>query len=494
MLAEVLTPGPDPETRRTPVGRCVTAEFVSERRTARSSASTAAGLANGVPVPAPAQSAPVRVTGGAAGCTRSDGESERSGTPTAIATVRARTSRLKSRNRETAEELRIQSDRRRRAANQAIFTTTVAGSVRVLLVSPRFAPSVGGVETFTADLAAWLSVRGVSVTVHTRTPAARGADDDRPYEVVRGRSARSLWTAARRADVVHVKAISAVAVAASRAAGHAPLVTHGTHQVLCPAGIAWGTSTPCGATPERPGPCASCPVPGRAGAAKVRALRAASAAAAANIVPTEFLVGRLGLPRTKVIANPVRSDAFAVATRRTPESDLIAHVGRLGEAKGLDLLLTALARVPGARLEVAGDGPMRRSLEDLSARLDIAERVTFLGEQDRSGVLALLARAAVACVPSRCDETFGYTAAEAMAGEVPLVVTPRGALPELVGVDRGWVADDMTSQSLTTALHAALEDDAEARRRATLARAHALAHYHEDTVGEQYLAEYVRTR
>ncbi|HVE94466.1 MAG TPA: glycosyltransferase family 4 protein [Acidimicrobiales bacterium] len=366
--------------------------------------------------------------------------------------------------------------------------------MRVLLVSPRFAPSVGGIETFTADLARWLAERSIEVSVLTKTPAERGFDRSRPYEVVRTASIAKLVAAARAADVVHVKAISAVAVAAARVAGRRPVVTHGTHQVLCPAGIAWGRGATCTATAKSPGPCSVCPKQGQSGWTKVRLLRRAAAFAASNVVPSEFLLERLGVPRSLVIPNPVASDAFAAFDGRSPVRGLVAHVGRLGEAKGLDLLLAAIARIPSARLEVAGDGPMRDRLEARADSLGLQERVTFRGEQDRAGVLELLGRAAVACVPSLCDETFGYTAAEAMAAGVPLVVTPRGALRELAGDGRGWVANDMAPASLAEALEHALTDEPEARRRAEVARSHAVAEYRDDAVGERYLAAYARAR
>ena len=65
--------------------------------------------------------------------------------------------------------------------------------------------------------------------------------------------------------------------------------------------------------------------------------------------------------------------------------------GRLSPEKGVDLLLHAMTKVPGARLEIAGDGPLRAALEDLALSLGVANRVRFHGwlSQDQIADLRL---------------------------------------------------------------------------------------------------------
>ena len=60
----------------------------------------------------------------------------------------------------------------------------------------------------------------------------------------------------------------------------------------------------------------------------------------------------------------------------------------------------------------------------------------------------LYADAAVVCVPSAWQEPFGYAAAEAMAMGRAVVATPSGALRELLGDGRGFVAAAPTSDAL----------------------------------------------
>jgi glycosyltransferase involved in cell wall biosynthesis len=74
--------------------------------------------------------------------------------------------------------------------------------------------------------------------------------------------------------------------------------------------------------------------------------------------------------------------------------------------------------VPEAFLWIAGDGPLRRKLEQLAEELGVARRVRFLGwRTDRAALL----RAADICVfPSRY-EPFGTVMVEAWATGIPLV-------------------------------------------------------------------------
>jgi glycosyltransferase involved in cell wall biosynthesis len=84
------------------------------------------------------------------------------------------------------------------------------------------------------------------------------------------------------------------------------------------------------------------------------------------------------------------------------------------EQKGIDVLLAAFPRiveaVPGARLAVVGDGPMRQSLEALAQRLGIDRQVVFTGWVDRAS--RLMPACDVVVIPSRF-EGFGLVALEA---------------------------------------------------------------------------------
>ena len=105
----------------------------------------------------------------------------------------------------------------------------------------------------------------------------------------------------------------------------------------------------------------------------------------------------------------------------TPEdAPLLLGLGRLHSNKAFDVLLRTLAELPGTYLWLAGDGPLDGELRRLAARLDVAERVRFLGWRDDCA--ALLAAADVLVCPSR-NEPLGNVVLEAWAHNVPVVAT-----------------------------------------------------------------------
>jgi glycosyltransferase involved in cell wall biosynthesis len=106
--------------------------------------------------------------------------------------------------------------------------------------------------------------------------------------------------------------------------------------------------------------------------------------------------------------------------------------GRVSQEKGPELLVKAWMKLPFAvPLEIAGDGPLRSSLER-----DCAERglrdVHFAGWLDRSAVQQRLRDARFLVVPSTCYEGFPLAIAEAYASGVPVIASCHGALAEIV--------------------------------------------------------------
>jgi len=113
-----------------------------------------------------------------------------------------------------------------------------------------------------------------------------------------------------------------------------------------------------------------------------------------------------------------------------PNGEVIAgYIGRLAPEKRVDRL-ACLAGVPGLKLVLGGDGPMRRSLGRSLRGID----TTFLGWLDGDELADAYAALDV-FVHTGTDETFGQTLQEAMASGVPVVAPARGGPLDLVQPD-----------------------------------------------------------
>jgi glycosyltransferase involved in cell wall biosynthesis len=93
-------------------------------------------------------------------------------------------------------------------------------------------------------------------------------------------------------------------------------------------------------------------------------------------------------------------------------------MGRLHRDKGFDVLLAAIARLPGVHAIIAGDGPERAGLQALARRAGILPRVHFLGW--RADTASLLAAADMLVCPSR-REPLGNQILEAFSAGKPVV-------------------------------------------------------------------------
>ncbi|MBO4620097.1 MAG: glycosyltransferase family 4 protein [Victivallales bacterium] len=114
----------------------------------------------------------------------------------------------------------------------------------------------------------------------------------------------------------------------------------------------------------------------------------------------------------------------------------IIYLGQLIRGKGVDLLLEALGKltIPW-HARIVGDGPDRAMLENLADRLGIRDRLEFTGWLEKPG--AILSQSDVAVFPSRWQEPFGLSGAEAQAHGVPVVAFDVGGVRE-------WLEDGVT--------------------------------------------------
>lgn len=92
-----------------------------------------------------------------------------------------------------------------------------------------------------------------------------------------------------------------------------------------------------------------------------------------------------------------------------------------------------------SKLLLVGDGPDRSACELLVRDLKLEEHVRFLGKQQE--LVPLLSASDIMLMPSQ-SESFGLSALEAMACEVPVVSSSVGGLPELqVHGETGYIAE-----------------------------------------------------
>lgn len=181
-------------------------------------------------------------------------------------------------------------------------------------------------------------------------------------------------------------------------------------------------------------------------------------------------------PRVEVLHLGV-GDAPAVTRPRAEvrselglrEDDLlVVTVARLAPQKALHVMVEAVAALDRTHLCIVGDGPLRRRLEALRARLGVSDRVHLVGFKVDVG--DYVAAGDVFCISS-VWEAVALAAQEAVLLDVPVVTTAVGGMTELFedGVSGRVVpADD--PDALAGALRELLGSPETARRYATAAR------------------------
>jgi N-acetyl-alpha-D-glucosaminyl L-malate synthase BshA len=113
------------------------------------------------------------------------------------------------------------------------------------------------------------------------------------------------------------------------------------------------------------------------------------------------------------------------------DEKLLIHVSNFRKVKRVeDVVLVfkqVLEKTP-SKLLLIGDGPERQNVELLCRQFSLCDHVHFLGKQD--AVEELLAISDLFIMPS-ASESFGLSALEAMACEVPVISSDAGGLPEV---------------------------------------------------------------
>jgi glycosyltransferase involved in cell wall biosynthesis len=137
---------------------------------------------------------------------------------------------------------------------------------------------------------------------------------------------------------------------------------------------------------------------------------------------------------TQVILNGLGHTDFRWSGTECGVPVKFLFVGRLAQVKGLQDVLKAMPSGDGWTLEVIGDGPMRRDLEELSDRLGLINKVKFYGYSDR--VDEFMARSSCLLFPSYI-EGMPLTLARAVQIGIPVIASNIAPVAEMAGTDEG---------------------------------------------------------
>lgn len=347
--------------------------------------------------------------------------------------------------------------------------------MRLLFVTQDFPPDIGGIQTYSWEVAHRLADRMSSLhVVAPARPESASLDAQSPFSVSR---------VSGRPDLLLLTALPTVCRQARRqqpdVAFHAQWQTVVT-SVVARAVTGWPRQIACAAHGRE---LLFNPFDGLPGLSALYnrfrrwTLSQVDAALPVSRYTAAFLRA-LGVPpnRVHVVPNGTDPDRF----RPQPEArvrnrldlddrSVLLTVGRLVPRKGVDTVLHALPyvaeKIPNVTYLVVGTGPDRKRLERLARHLQIQNRVHFLGEVPHDELPDFYSAADLFVMPAREAppdvEGFGLVFLEANACGTPVVGARTGGIPDAIAEGKtGLLVPAGTPAPLAEALTQLLTDPA----------------------------------
>jgi len=176
----------------------------------------------------------------------------------------------------------------------------------------------------------------------------------------------------------------------------------------------------------------------------------------------------IGLKNIKVIPNGIDLKRFQNLDRAENRKKLglknefvIIAVARLEKVKGLKYLVQAMKTLSTKyktlntkyQLLIIGDGSERENLENLTNKLELNDKVRFLGQIRNEKVPEYLSAADCFVLPS-LSEGFGIVILEAMAANIPVIATKIGGILDIIeDGETGALVDPKNPDGIAKALY-----------------------------------------
>jgi len=203
------------------------------------------------------------------------------------------------------------------------------------------------------------------------------------------------------------------------------------------------------------------------------------------------------------LSKPVRTiynflDADRFKPRCTNRADLaepgekvLMHISNFRQVKRVTdvvRVFNKVLEVLPARLIMIGDGPERLSATGVAKQLGITENISYLGNCEN--IEELLPCADLLIQPSE-HESFGLVPLEAMACEVPVIVTNSGGITEVVEhAETGYLCEVGDIEAMASYAVQIFQNPEQAREMGRKGRMHVVKHFSHDQIVGQYEALY----
>jgi len=178
-------------------------------------------------------------------------------------------------------------------------------------------------------------------------------------------------------------------------------------------------------------------------------------------VSTPIHVLPTGLPADRF--TPGNGERFRALAQIPAGRPLVTYVGRVAHEKNIEFLVKVFVEVrrtvPAAMLVIAGEGPARESLRQMTARLGLERDVHFAGYLDRNTALLDCYAAANVFVFASRTETQGLVLLEAMAQGAPIVSTAELGTRSVLKPDCGALVVEEKLQPFAAAVTRLLQDE-----------------------------------
>jgi glycosyltransferase involved in cell wall biosynthesis len=328
--------------------------------------------------------------------------------------------------------------------------------MRILIYSPMFHPSVGGLETIVSILAHEFVRQGHEVKLVCGTEA--NGSNSFPFEVYRQSSPSQLLKLARWCDIYFQANVSLKGIWPLLVIRRPLVVSHQGWYCRSNGRIGWQDN-----------------------------LKQRVARHAYNISASQAVANHLS-SHSIVVPNSYREDIFRLMPEVARNKHLV-FLGRLVSDKGADLLLDALALLKhqGLRpqLTIIGIGPEESKLKQQAERLGIDEQIEFAGLKTGPELTRMLNAHQIMVAPARWQEPFGIVALEGIACGCVVVGSEGGGLKDAIGLC-GVTFPNGDVEALTQALTELLVNEQKLSDYRSHAESHLLRHRKEE-IAKSYL-------